>query len=181
MTKFTGSIGPRASVCLREYSDGRYKVCFYQTQCKKVSQPDSINGDTERSVSIERTISLNASTWHRLVENLTQIELAIDAIRNGFDYELDIDLGQNVRVRVNTSYPFLNLRKFWLPADQKDMVPTMTGVCIKFEDYSALTSVIPIINSLLPDHVCDGHENVLGNLQCLTCNPTPVYIDVENS
>ena len=41
MTKFTSPVGPRFWVSLREYTEGRFKVCFYQTLFKKSKEHGS--------------------------------------------------------------------------------------------------------------------------------------------
>lgn len=150
MTKFTRAIGSRTSVSLREYSDGRSKICFHQTVYKK-----------QQDFTGERIISLNADTWHNFVDHLREIDQVIDDIRNGGDAKLDLELSEDVRLRINASYPFVNLRKFWSPPNKTEMVPTTSGVCVKFDDFSVLKSLLPTLGALIPDRVRDQDKSVM--------------------
>lgn len=139
MTKFTSQVGPRTSVCLREYTDGRSKICFYQTVFKK-----------KQCVDVERLLSLNIGTWRKFVSSVMIIDQVIDDIRNGGTASLDLELHEDVRVRINPSYQFINLRKFWSPPNKTEKIPTTSGICLKYEDFFVLKSLIPTLESLLP-------------------------------
>ena len=144
MTKYTTSLGPRTSLSVREYTDGRCKVFFAQSFYKK--QED--NGG-------ERCLSLNADAWYKMEQCLWQIEQVVDDIKNGGDSKLDLELSDDFRLRINATYPFINIRKFWSPPNRKDKIPTTSGDCVKFDEYTVLKNVIPTISSLLPGHMCE--------------------------
>ena len=140
MTKFSSQVGPRTSVCLREYTDGRSKICFYQTVFKK-----------KQCVNVERLLSLNVGTWRKFVSSVMIIDQIIDDLRNGGTASLDLELHEDVRVRINPSFPFINVRKFWSPPNKTEKILTTNGICLKFDDYFVLKSLIPTLESLLPD------------------------------
>ena len=140
MTKFTSPVGPRTSVSLREYTDGRFKVCFYQTVFKK-----------QQNMEVERTLSLDVVAWRKFVNHLVDVDQVIADIQNGGGASLDLDILDDVRLRINPSYPFINLRKFWTPPNRDEKIPTTSGICLKFDDYFILKSLIPALDSLLPD------------------------------
>ena len=148
VTKYTTSLGPRTTVSVREYTDGRCKVCFFQTYFKK-----------QEDYSCERSLSLSVDAWCKIEQFLWQIEQVVDDIKNGGDSKLDLELSQDIRLRINASYPFINIRKFWSPPNRNDMVPTRSGVCVKFDEYSVLKTVIPSISSMLPDQLCEKDKN----------------------
>ena len=91
----------------------------------------------------------------KLLQHMYQIEQTIDDIRNEGRSQLDITLGEDVRLRISPDYPFVNLRKFWKPPHKKELVPTASGVCLQFDDYSALKCLVPTINAMLPDTLGD--------------------------
>ena len=162
-TIFTGSVGPRCSVSLRKYSNGSYKVCFFQTIFKRASRNTT-----------ERYVYLSSKAWERFLDVLCEIDRGISVLMDGGVYDLDQDLGDDIRVCMTTTYPFVNIRKYWQPPGKDEKVATSIGVCIKFQDYWELKKLIPVIKSLLPERkgsTCSGHQNYLAALQCPTCNP----------
>ena len=133
---------------IREYTDGRCKVFFAQSLYKK---PEDNGG--------ERSLSLNADAWYKIEQCLWQIEQVVDDIKNGGDAKLDLELSDDIRLRVNATYPFINIRKFWSPPNRKDKIPTTSGVCLKFDEYAVLKTLIPSVSSMLPGQGCDKAKN----------------------
>lgn len=157
MTKFTTNLGPKTSVSVREYTDGRSKVCFNQTYFKK-----------QQDCTCERTLTLSVDAWYKFERFLWQIEQVIDDIKNGGDSNIDIELSEDIRLRINASYPFINIRKFWCPPNREDMVPTTSGVCVKFDEYTVLKNVFPSISALLPDKPCEKNSRYFKSLDSLS-------------
>ena len=139
VTKYTASLGARTTVSVREYADGRSKVCLFQTYFKK-----------QEGVNCERSLSLSVNSWCKIEQFLWQIDQVIDDIKNEGDSNIDLELSDDIRLRINATYPFINIRKFWSPPNRKDKVPTTNGVCVQFEEYAVLKSVIPSISAMLP-------------------------------
>ena len=139
VTKYTTALGPRTTVSVREYTDGRCKVCFFQTYFKK-----------QEGYNCERTLSLSVEAWCKMDQFLWQIDQVVDDLKNEGDSKLDLELSDDVRLRVNASYPFINIRKFWSPPNRKDKIPTTRGVCIQFNEYEVLKTVISNISAMLP-------------------------------
>ena len=140
MTKYTTSLGPRTTLSICEYTDGGCKVFFAQSFYKK--QEDS---------SGERCLSMNTEAWYKIEQSLWQIEQVVEDIKNGGDSKLDLEISDDIRLRINATFPFINIRKFWSPPNGKDKIPTADGVCVKFDEYTVLKNVIPTISSLLPE------------------------------
>lgn len=161
MTKFTTNLGPKTSISVREYTDGRTKVCFNQTYFKK-----------QQDCTCERTLTLSVDAWCKFEQFLWQIEQVIDDIKNGGDSNIDVELTQDIRLRINASYPFINIRKFWCPPNREDMVPTTSGVCVKFDEYSVLKNVFPSISALLPNPPCDKNNRYFKSLESLSIKET---------
>ena len=144
MTKYTTSLGPRTTLSVREYTDGRCKVFFAQSFYKK--QEDN---------SGERCLSMDAEAWYKIEQNLLQIEQVVEDIKHGGASKLDLELSGDIRLRINPTYPFINIRKFWSPPNRKDKIPTTSGVCVKFDEYTVLKNVIPTISTMLPEQKCE--------------------------
>ena len=94
MTKYTTSLGPRTTLSIREYTDGRCKVFFAQSFYKK--QEDS---------SGERCLSMNTEAWYKIEQSLWQIEQVVEDIKNGGDSKLDLEISDDIRLRINATFP----------------------------------------------------------------------------
>ena len=85
-----------------EYKDGRCKVFFAQSFYKK--QEDN---------SGERCLSVDAEAWYKIEQNMLQKEQVVEDIKHGRDSKLDLELSGNIPLRINPTYSFINIRKFW--------------------------------------------------------------------
>ena len=95
---------------------------------------------------------MNAEAWYKIEQSLWQIEQVVEDIQNGGASKLDMEISDDIGLRINATYPFINIRKCWSPPNGKDKIPTADGVCEKFDEYTVLKSVIPTISSLLLEH-----------------------------
>lgn len=138
MTKYTTTLGPRTTVSVRQYEDGGVKICFFQQYFNKKQ------GDI-----CERTVSLSDNSWYKFVQCFSNIDRIINDIGNGGDSSIDFELADDLRLRISASFPFINIRKFWKPPNRNDMLPTTTGVCLKFDEYSVLRETTHDISSSL--------------------------------
>jgi hypothetical protein len=92
--------------------------------------------------------------------------------------ELNYHLGSNIMCTIQKDNPCVNIRKFWQPPNEQNLVPTKKGLCLRPAEYRALKThqdeiekIVPQLNTLVPCFMRDDHSNQLGMLQCSTCNP----------
>ena len=106
------------------------------------------------------------------------INEAVRKQKAGEDVHYRCHLGGNNYVQVNSGFPVVDLRKFWLPGGKTDVQPTRRGIPLKFEEFDTLLKlkaeieqVIPELNGTQPCWMDDDHMNQLGYLTCAECNP----------
>lgn len=87
-------------------------------------------------------------------------------------------LGYNVYVHVKENNPCVDIRQYWKPNEESDIVPTRKGLCLRPFEFTVFKGLLVDIENCLPElknvKCCserDDHQNQLGMLQCSICNP----------
>lgn len=90
-------------------------------------------------------------------------------------------IGNNVFMVVESGWPFVNLRRWWIPPDREEgdgPVPTKRGLCLSPEEWKRLIgynykleSLVPELVSALPHCLRKDHQNQLALELCGHCNP----------
>ncbi|KAK3093839.1 hypothetical protein FSP39_020814 [Pinctada imbricata] len=61
-------------------------------------------------------------------------------------------IANDIHVTVNTSYPTVDIRRFWKPnGDDSDYVPTKNGVSLNYRRWDALKDVVKILREFIPE------------------------------
>lgn len=91
-------------------------------------------------------------------------------------------VGSNVFIVVETGWPFVNLRRWWIPPDSEEedtLVPTKRGLCLRPEEWKRLIGYNDKLETLIPDLVTalphclrKDHQNQLALELCSHCNPS---------
>lgn len=98
-----------------------------------------------------------------------------DAIRQ--NKEQSCHLGYNVYIHAKENNPCVDIRQYWKPDKESDIVPTRKGLCLRPVEFSAFEALLVDENCIpeLKDVQCcserDDHQNQMGMLQCNICNP----------
>ena len=128
-------------------------------------------GDTE--FPTKKGISLKLDIFKSLELSLDMID---SALQNKED--LQYHMGSNIFCTVKKDSPCVDIRQYWRPPNQKELVPTKKGLCLRPVEYRTLKSrvselhkVIPELQTLVPCFLREDHMNQLGMLQCSNCNP----------
>lgn len=87
-------------------------------------------------------------------------------------------LGYNAYIQVRENNPCVDIRQYWKPNEESDIVPTRKGLCFRPFEFNALKDLLPDIENCLPElkdvECCServDHQNQQGMLQCNICNP----------
>ncbi|KAJ8303808.1 hypothetical protein KUTeg_018731 [Tegillarca granosa] len=88
-------------------------------------------------------------------------------------------LGENVYVSIKNGYPVVNIRKWFLPEGQKEILPTKKGIALTFRQWEFFRGAIDLVSQMLKDELkkvsyCEyslDHLNQMGFLSCSRCNP----------
>ena len=122
--------------------------------------------------------ALTPIRWNQFLSSIDELENSINSLNRGEKVQFDQHLGGNWIVSVNSDFPCVNVRKYWQPPEQENTVPTKKGITLKFSEFRKLVSSLDVINSHAPELAdvvpCiqrEDHQNQLGALMCLECNP----------
>ena len=121
------------------------------------------------------TIGINLS-----LEFFKSLTLATDMVDTALNKNEDLHyhIGGNIFLTVRSDNPCVDLRKYWKPENEENLVPTKKGICLRPAEYitlkshvSTLEKEVPQLETILPCFMRDDHQNQLGMLRCATCNP----------
>ncbi|KAL4231803.1 Transcriptional coactivator [Mactra antiquata] len=121
---------------------------------------------------------LTLSRWKQFVIQLDEIDTSLKKSCNNEDVEYQFHLGGNWHVSVSRGYYCVDIRKFWLPENEKEIVPSRKGIDLgpsEFRELKRLTGSIedqlPELAEIVPCMMREDPQNQLGALQCSECNP----------
>ena len=125
-------------------------------------------------------ISLSPDSWIDLMAERERITEALKAVvdEDKPDVHCRVHIGRNIMVTVQSCMPFVNIRKWFLPEGEEELVPTRKGICLTQSEWEKVLSHIEDVEELVPQ-VKDGvpcafrddHANQLGFLGCPHCSP----------
>lgn len=122
--------------------------------------------------------ALTPARWNEFVTWLTEIEDSVNKLTAGEDVHYSQHLGGNWYVTINSEYPCVNIRKFWLPDGAERVVATRKGIALRFDEFKVLVQSmdeinchIPELSDVVPCGMSEDHQNQMGMLRCTECNP----------
>ena len=127
----------------------------------------------------KKGIALDLEKWKKITCEADEIDSAIDK----YDAEMPVSyqkhLGENYYITMDNKYPLVNIRKWWMPPGEDEIVPTKKGASITFEQWKSVKDLMPEVQSKLGDlleevefcECSESHQNQLGFLRCPRCNP----------
>jgi len=106
-------------------------------------------------------------------------------IRNSLDLNEDeykAHIGGNWYVTVSPEFSNVDIRQFWLPPGENEVVATRKGISISKSEFRKLESLVEDLKRAVPEleevQLClarEDHQNQLGVLRCQECNPTDFH------
>jgi hypothetical protein len=125
-------------------------------------------------------IALDLEKWQKLVELcLTDIDEGIEDMKIGKEVFYEKHLGENVFLRLDSKYPCVNIRKFFLPENLKEIRPTRKGCALNWNQWEELKKAVPIVQKTFQKELAEvefcemsaDHQNQMGFYSCKRCNP----------
>ena len=156
----------------RYFTAQRYKDEL-QFHFRQYESKDGNQVPTKRGVYLKpnqmKNLLLCASTL------VTDAEMAFS---NGqMEYRSHLGYGVYAIVTKFKGQKYIDIRRFWKPADAIEAVATTNGCLMKLDEFDKFLKLIPIIHqnypelNLIQDCQCMFQPNQLGYLQCSMCNP----------
>ena len=138
--------------------------------------------DSKRTVRYptKRGIALDLEKFKKMAELChDDVNRAIEDSKAGKPVDYRHHLGSNIYVTVQSGWPSVNIRKWFLPKDAAEVVPTRKGMALTFEQWSFMKGAMDLVKQLLREQwdkvifceFSEDHQNQLGFLRCSNCNP----------
>ena len=163
ITRATYQLGKYVSIDVKDYGHHNIDIVLSKTVY--------IN-----NLLTKKDYSLPLQRWQQFMWYLDEIQQAVTDHKEGKDVHVKYHLGRNSFVQVNSGFPVVDLRQFWLPADKDEVQPTRKGIALKFEEFATLVKLKAEIEQVIPELDKEqpcwiNHHNQESFLQCFECNP----------
>jgi len=124
-------------------------------------------------------IILTSGRWIELQLLITHIDTSVNAYDDpDEDSSFSRHLGGNWYVSVTPGYRCVDIRRFWLPEGSEEVRATREGIALGFEQWRKLMDAFDTVVSFVPElrdvtscMLKEDHQNQLGALRCVECNP----------
>ena len=124
-------------------------------------------------------VSLPAKRWARLRDLIKgEMDEQVDRMFAGVETDDKWHIGGNVYVTVNTEYPCVDIRHFWLPDGASDPVPSRKGIALRQPEWDRLKDAfdhleedVPALKGIQPCHMDEDHRDQMGMMRCPECTP----------
>lgn len=167
-------------LCMFHLGNERY-VVVNEFNGKMLIHIRQYDMDAKRTVRYptKRGITLNVEKFKKLEELCVRdINECIKEVQEGKHVNYRYHLGGNVFVTVQSEWPSVNIRKWFLPPGESKELPTKKGIALTFEQWSFIKGAINLVKGLLKEQwdstvfceFSEDHQNQLGFLRCSNPN-----------
>ena len=100
------------------------------------------------------------------LELFQSLTLATDMINTAMNKNKDLHyhFGGNIFITVRSDNPCVDIRKYWNPENEVNLVPIKKGICLRPAEYGTLKShasnlekEVPQLETIVPRFMCDDH------------------------
>jgi len=133
---------------------------------------------TKRLIPTKKGVGLRLDQWKRFELYKKEIQEEAKKAKEGEETDRTWHLGNNWFVTVNSDFPGVDFRRFYLPEDATEIRATKRGVFVPFQRFERLAGVVDVIpmfvsevSDFVPCFMRDDHQNQAGQLACKECNP----------
>lgn len=159
--------------CSLELGNERYiQACTLDNGERRVDIREWKSSEN-RQFPTKKGISLNLQLFKTLTLSIDLIDTAL-AKKEDLNYHI----GANIFLTIKGDSPCVNIRKYWKPENEENLVPTKKGICLRPLEYlnlklhlSSIEKAVPELETIEPCFLQDDHQNQLGMLRCAMCNP----------
>jgi len=132
--------------CNIELGNSRYVKA---SECNDEIRIDIREWKTENNKRIptKKGISLPLHRWKMLVDSFEFLDQALAEKR---DYRTHI--GGNVYASVGVNSICVDLRQYWLPPNQTNVVPTKKGITLRLSEYATLKDTASVMGDFVPNY-----------------------------
>ncbi len=126
----------------------------------------------------KKGICLTLENWLDLKMIFDDIAKEVKQLNGTEEVNYCQHIGRNVYVTVCTRWPNVDIRQWWKPEENGELVPTKKGISLRLDEWEKLTKlagtlhkVVPELSYAIPCNMRGDHQNQQGMLACSHCNP----------
>ena len=123
-------------------------------------------------------VTLTPQRWLELYKCLDDLTNTANEVQQGKSTQYTYHLGGNWYVSVDSNYPCVNIRRFWMPPGAESICATRNGITLSFLQFNELKTAFTLVESCYPElkdlqpcYMGLDHQSLLGALQCTECSP----------
>jgi len=116
--------------------------------------------------------------WAQFRQIITDIDNNVKELVADRAVKYCAHIGGGYYVSVNSGFYCVDVRKFYMPYNEKEVKPTRKGVALRLNEWARMKTIVETINSTYPSlgtaipcYYQDDHNNQVGALECFECNP----------
>ena len=174
----------RESMHLQKLRDGRYVVVNKHEGEIKVHVRICNKVDSGELVPTKKGICMGSKRFASFLLHEPNVAKFVQSIQDDDESSVrkfkPVHIGGGIYISINREYDIVDMRRFFVPEDKRQPIPTRSGVCVKVNQWvelvSALRDVHVKFNELseaTPCYLDDDHSNQLALKQCKECTPFP--------
>ena len=128
-------------------------------------------------LSTKKGIALDLEKWKKACCKQDAIDFVFDEYRAPRLVDYMSHLGRNFFVSVKTDFALVNIRRWFIPDGQQELVATKTGIALNFQQWDKLKDAMIVVEDLLEGELDNvvfckkRHHNQMGAHTCINCNP----------
>ncbi len=126
----------------------------------------------------KKGVCLTLENWMDLKMIIDDIAKELSQLNGSEEVNYSQHIGSNVYVTVATQWPNVDIRQWWLPEGNEEVVPTKKGLSLRPVEWEKLVKlaetlhkVVPELAYAIPCIMRGDHQNQQGMLACSHCNP----------
>jgi hypothetical protein len=103
------------------------------------------------TVPTKERVSLHLDQWKALCNMSDVIDDLLTRVIENEPVEWRYHIGNDVFVTIKAPFPFVHIRKHFIPADEWTYRPTKRGVALHFGEWKELKQIIPLLEEREPE------------------------------
>ena len=140
--------------------------------------------DGQKSFPTKKGASFTPGRWIAFYDLFTDIDDYIRRHKDGQSVYYHHHIGGGVYITINDKYRHVDIRRFFYPPGAKMEQPTKSGICVTFEQWDILKTLIaklhkqkPYLLGAVPCFKQPDHVNLMTVVECKECNPFSDAVD----
>lgn len=133
----------------------------------------------------KRGLAIDLEKWKKITDWHTDtIDNAIQDYKDGKPVDVMVHLGRNIYLSLKSGYSLIHVRRWFLPEDAENVMPTRAGITLTFEQWGKLKDCALFMQEILGDELdavefcelSESHQAQEGYFRCTSCNPNGTCI-----